>query len=265
MLRTAVSFPLDPARTAPFLSGPGLNDTDAAVLVLHGFTGSPWDVRPLGDSLAQRGFHVHGPRLPGHGTVPEDLLWVTWRDWGDAAEQALKELDGFRHVFIAGLSMGGLLGLILAARRPERVKGLALLAPAVKVQQPIGKVLQHLRHLQLPLLRMRWLEKGATDIEDEEALFKAPVLARYPLARLFDLFTLQDVMRESLPLVRAPSLVVAARKDRVIDLKSVEALHRSLPQSRLLLLQRGRHIIPRDRDRALACSEVAEFFDGLRR
>jgi carboxylesterase len=50
-----------------------------AVLVLHGLTGSPWEVRPLGEALAARGFHVEAPLLPGHAGAPEALGFVTWR------------------------------------------------------------------------------------------------------------------------------------------------------------------------------------------
>ncbi len=261
----SVSFPLDPARTAAFTLGPLAGEADAAVLLLHGFTGSPWEVRPLGESLADRGFHAHAPRLPGHGTTPEDLLWVGWRDWVEGAERALAALDAFPRVFVAGLSMGALLGLLLAARRPERVRGLALMAPAWRLRRLDGQLLRALRHVELSGLRMRWVGKETSDIEDPEVRAQAPVLARYPLARLFDLFTLQDVAQESLPLVRAPSLVVAAVNDHVASFAGAEALCARLPGARLVPLQRGFHILPRDRDRALLCAEVAEFFDGLRR
>jgi carboxylesterase len=82
------------------------------VLLLHGFSGSPWEVRPLGDALSARGFHVHAPLLPGHGSTPEALRFVTWRDWLSAADDALEKLFArFEEVSLAGLSMGALLGI----------------------------------------------------------------------------------------------------------------------------------------------------------
>ena len=121
--------PMDEAKTASFTLGPPQGEAIAAVLLIHGFTGSPWEVRPLGEALAARGFHVQAIRLPGHGVDPEAMAWVTWRDWEHAAEEALKQLRGFQHVFVAGLSMGALLGMLLAARHPNRVSGLAMMAP----------------------------------------------------------------------------------------------------------------------------------------
>jgi carboxylesterase len=253
-----VAFPLDPARTAPFDLGPP--DASTAVLLLHGFTGSPWEVRPLAESLAARGFFVRAPRLPGHGTTPEDMLWVTWRDWLAAAEAAFDSLSRWNRLCVAGLSMGGLLGLLLAERHPKRVSRLVLMAPVMRVRQRLGRVLGALGP---GVLRgATWLAKKGTDIEDPEARAQSPVLERYPLARLFDLFELQRLAARAAPRITTPTLIAAAVNDHVVDFSSIEALHRDVDGSRLLVFQRGFHILPQDVERARLASEVAEFIDG---
>ena len=249
--------------TAAFTLGPAASKTDTAVLLLHGFTGSPWELRLLGDALAARGFHAHAPLLPGHGTRPESMLWVTWRDWEDAAVKAFHSLFRFKRLVVVGLSMGGLLSLILSGRYPERVSGLVLMAPVVKLRQLDGRVLRLLRDLPFEGLKQRWLSKSGSDIEDPEQRLAAPLLPRYPAGRLFDLFTLQDLAQAAVPRVDAKALIVAAVNDHVVALEGVEQLHRALPRSRLLMLQRGFHILPRDRDRALLFTEIAEFIDRL--
>lgn len=254
-----MSFPLDPALTSPFDLGP--DDASTAVLLLHGFTGSPWEVRPLGESLADRGFFVRAPRLPGHGTVPEAMLWVTWRDWLGAAEAALDSLAAFPRVCVAGLSMGGLLGLLLAERRPTRISRLVLMAPVMRVRQPAGRLLERVGAGVLSGFGARWLSKKGTDLEDDEARARAPVLPRYPVARLFDLFDLQRLARRAAPRVSVKTLIVAAANDHVVDRRSVEALHAAMPDAERLLLQRGFHIVPQDVDRARLAAEVAEFLD----
>lgn len=250
-------------KTAAFSAGPP--DARAAVLLLHGFTGSPWEVRPLGEALAARGFAVHAPLLPGHGGAPEAMLWVTWRDWLAASDAALRGLGDGRPVLVGGLSMGCLLAMLLAARHPTSVKGLALLAPVVKVRRPGARVLRALRGLPLRGLVPEWVTKHGVDAESPEAQADAPLLPRYPVARVLDLFALQDLVGDTLPDVRCPSLVVAARHDHTADYEAARALQHRLPASRLLTLERGFHLIPRDTDRALAITEVAEFFDGLAR
>lgn len=252
-----MSFPLDPALTAPFDLGPA--DASTAVLLLHGFTGSPWEVRPLGESLAARGFFVRAPRLPGHGTTPEDLLWVTWQDWLSHAEAAFESLREWPRVCVVGLSMGALLGLLLAERHPRRVSRLVLMAPVMRVRQRLGRLLSRLGP---GVVRgATWLEKKGTDLEDEAAKERAPVLSRYPLARLFDLFELQKLARRAAPRVTTPTLIAAATHDHVVDFSSIEALHRDVAGSRFLVLHRGFHILPQDLERARLAAEVAEFLD----
>jgi carboxylesterase len=250
-------------KTAPFTLGPSTAKT--AVLLVHGFTGSPWEVRPLGEALADRGYHVEAPLLPGHGGEPEAMLWVTWREWLGAAEAALRRLAGFERVLVSGLSMGALLSLLLAARHPSRVKGLALLAPVARVQGRRAQVLRALRHLPLRGLVPEWVTKDGSDLEQPEARAEAPLLPRYPVARVLDLFTLQDVAADAVQDVRCPSLVLAARNDHVVDFDAVLALHARLPGARLVTLQRGFHQVLRDTDRAVAITAVADFFDGLAR
>ncbi|MEW5742557.1 MAG: alpha/beta fold hydrolase [Myxococcota bacterium] len=248
-------------KTAPFTLGP--REAKAAVLLLHGFTGSPWEVRPLGEALAARGYRVHAPLLPGHGGPPEGMLWATWREWLAAAEDALRALEGVERVAVSGLSMGALLATLLAARHPSRVRGLGLMAPVVQVRRGGARFLRVVRRLPLRGLLPEWVKKETTDIELDEVRAESPLMPRYPLARVLDLFSLQDLVFDSLQDVRCDSVVLASRNDRVVDFEAVADFQRRLPRSRLVTLQRGRHIIPRDADRALAITTLADFFDGV--
>lgn len=258
-----MSYPLDPAKTAPLTLGPPEGEARAAVLLLHGFTGSPWELKLLAESLAAKGFHVRVPRLPGHGTVPEDLLWVTWRDWERAASEALEGLRGFPRVVVGGLSMGGLLAVLLAARAPRRVDGLVLLAPVVRLKALDGRLLRLARHRSFQGFRQRWITKSSVDLDDETQRAQAPLLPRYPLGRLFDLFALQDAAWRLVPQMTVPALVVASEQDHVVALEGVEAFARQLPDARLLRLRRGFHQVARDLDRALLFTEVGSFLEEL--
>lgn len=232
------------------------------MLLLHGFTGSPWEVRPLGDSLAARGYHVLAPRLPGHGTTPEAMLFVSFTDWEHEAEAALRELEGFERVFVAGLSMGALLSMLLAARFPTRVAALALMAPAIRLASKASRVLEALRVLKHHPLDDLWVPKYSSDLEDEEVRANAPRLQRYPAARLRDVFALQTLAARAAPQVQCPSIVLVAENDHVIDVPAASQLPRRLRGSRLVLVQRGFHLMPRDVDRARVAAEVGAFFDA---
>ena len=121
-----MSAPIIPG-AEPFThtGGPG------GVLVLHGFTGNPQSMRPLAQALADAGFTVDLPLLPGHGTAVEDMVPTRWADYAQAAESALAALAGrSEQVALAGLSMGGTLACLLAERHAE-VRGIAVVNPFV--------------------------------------------------------------------------------------------------------------------------------------
>jgi carboxylesterase len=116
----------------PFALGGG----DDACLLLHGLTGAPSEMRPVGEALAAAGFRAVGPLLPGHGTTPRDLVAISRSDVLDAASDALASLRGARRVFVGGLSVGALLAVRLAARgggSGPAPAALALLAPAIRM------------------------------------------------------------------------------------------------------------------------------------
>lgn len=255
---------MDAFQTAPFRLDPtGPSKPRGAVLLLHGFTGSPWEVRPLGESLAARGFHVLAPQLPGHGTSPEAMLYVSHLDWEREAERALVSLEGHERVFVAGLSMGSLLALLLAARFPLRVRGLTLMAPALRLRSRSALLLKALKVFERHPFDDLWVPKYASDLEDEQVRATAPVLAKYPAARLRDFFTLQALAELALPRVTCPTLVLVAEHDHVIDVPAACALPRRLPSARLVMFQRGFHLMPRDVERARVAAEIGAFFEGL--
>jgi esterase/lipase len=108
-------------------------------LLLHGYTDSPHLMRAIGDKL--RGRYPCAPiraiALPGHATVPGDLLETDHQEWIEAARLAIEGMPaGVRELWVVGFSTGGLLAADYALDHPEdsRVAGLVLLSPLVAVQ-----------------------------------------------------------------------------------------------------------------------------------
>ncbi|RPH70631.1 MAG: alpha/beta fold hydrolase [Myxococcaceae bacterium] len=251
---------LDEEKTAPF----ELPGDRGVCLVIHGFTGTPWDVRPLGEALSRAGIAVHGPRLPGHGTTPAAMLDARAPDWLLACDDALARLPG-RRVAVAGLSMGALLALVLAARHPGRVAGVAALAPAVRFRD---RTLNSLRAVRAAVPLLEWLRpwvlKDATDLLDEGARAEAPVLRAWPSARLRDLWEIQDLAWGSAARVTCPVLVLVAAQDHVVDEAGAASLVRRLeksPSVRYVRIEDSAHILPRDRNRELVAAEVTGFVE----
>ena len=248
----------DAEKTAAFELGHG----DDAVLLVHGFTGSPWEVRPLGEALAERGYYVRGIRLPGHGGAPEAMEQVSFRDWEQAVEDALVALAGYRRLFVAGLSMGALLALQAAARYPRNVTALALLAPAMRFRDLRLRAMRYLRFLPVEAARP-WVAKLSTDLQDPGERAHAPMMTRFPLARVRDFWEVRQRARDLLGQVQAPTLVAMATHDHVVTLDGGRELARRLTRAarvQLVEVCAGFHLMSRDRGRAAVAEVVARFF-----
>jgi carboxylesterase len=163
-------------------------------LLLHGFTGTPAEMRPLGTRLAARGFTVRAPLLPGHGTRVDDLARTTWRDWFAAALESWDEL-GERSAAraVVGLSMGALLALHLAHERGREVAAVAALAPAIRLRdQRSAETTLWIRRLPRLPRRFEIVPKRRRDPEAERL---TPAYDEIPLRSLASMIELQRVVR----------------------------------------------------------------------
>jgi carboxylesterase len=182
-------------------------------LLIHGFTGSPPEMRPLGEYLAQRDITVSGPLLAGHGTRPQDMAGVTWEDWYGSVETAYRDLRGCcDRVAVAGFSLGAVLALHLAAQ--QEVSALITLSPALQ--------LKDWRSTLLPLLRLflKQIAKPAdptvNDLTDPQAYKRFWSYDSYPVAGAYQLWRAQRAVRPELGRIRCPTLVIYSSGDTVI-------------------------------------------------
>lgn len=213
----------------PFLLGDG----DHGCLLIHGFTGSPDEMRGLGEHLAARDLTVLGLRLPGHGGPPEELAMVRWRDWLAAADDAFTYLAGrCSRVSLAGFSLGGALAILLAARRPAH--RLALMATPMRLQGDwrinLLALVRHTTPWFYPLERADFKDPAvraqvagyAPDLDLDDPIVQARVRreARISLHAVDELRLTVAAARAALPLVQTPALVMHGRGDDVAPLDS---------------------------------------------
>ncbi|WP_232506330.1 alpha/beta hydrolase [Microlunatus flavus] len=238
---------VDP-QAQPYAGGP---DDGAPVLVLHGFTGSPYAMRPWGEHLAARGFRVVLPRLPGHGTSWRELNVTGWQDWYACVERALLTLTDAtgRPAGVAGLSMGGALALRLAQQHPDRVTGLALVNPVINITDPRIRFLRWIRLLTPSLPGI------AGDIAKPDA--PEGGYDRNPLHALYSQSRLWAAVRHDLPLVTAPLLVYRSTQDHVADASSVELI-----RARTASVDRSFEVLHRSYHVATLDFDAETIFDG---
>ncbi|PNG23146.1 alpha/beta hydrolase [Streptomyces cahuitamycinicus] len=216
---------------------------EVAVLLCHGFTGSPQSLRPWAEHLAEHGLTVSLPLLPGHGTRWEDLRITGWQDWYAEVDRALRLLcERHETVFVAGLSMGGALALRLAAKHGDAVRGVMLVNPANKVHGLAAHALPVVRHL-VPAT------KGiASDIAKpdgrELGYDRVPLHAAHSLRQFF-----QATDRE-LPQVTQPVLLMRSPQDHVVPpADSARILSRiSSTDVKEVILEQSYHVATLDHD-----------------
>lgn len=254
----------------------------AGVLLIHGLTGTPAEMRIHAKGLHRAGFSVYGVQLAGHCGNVDDLLATGWRDWyasvEAAAERFRSDLD---HLFVAGLSMGAVLALKLAADHPDWVHGVGVygatfrydgwaipwygkLAFALPLMIKFGyfkrKVMQEDPPYGLRDERLR-AQISASMLGGDSA---AAGLPGNPWPSLYEMHTLSGVVRRQLPRVTAPCLIAHATED---DIASVNNAHmvQSLVSGpvEMLMLEDSYHMITIDRERRTLIERAAEFFGRI--
>jgi len=223
------------------------------VLLLHGLTGTPAEVKPLGDFLAHRGYSVLGPWLVGHGTHPRDLAPTTWQDWSLSAREALDVLKKrCTRVIVGGLSMGACLALHLASH--EETDGVISMAGLVRLTDWRFNGIGYFRFLQT---RTTELRGGLADPN-------GPIHPTYdyaPTKSLYELKKLMDHLRSDLPYVRVPALVVHGTKDPMVPVSNATFIQEALGSSlkHKLLIPDAGHVLPMDRNKEMLFAGVLKF------
>lgn len=222
------------------------------VLLVHGFTGAPAEMRLLGEQLAHQGYTVLGIRLPGHGTTIKDMETTVWRHWYGAVVDGWYLLSGLcREINVVGLSMGGLLSLKLAANFP--------LASVVSLSAPIFLVQRQLEFLPIYRLLRRFVPKKQREYDVEPKYFVG--YDQTPLSSLSSLLELIQSMETDLPHITCPSLVLQSRREHTVRPESASFIFERIAARRkeLFWLEKSGHVVTVDIERETVFEKVISF------
>ncbi len=236
-----------------------IEGNDIGVLVQHGFTGTTQSIRGLAEGLNRKyGFSIVAPRLPGHGTSVEDMETTGYLDWVGEVERALRDLaQRKRHVFLTGLSMGGALSLMMAARFPQLVRGVA------PISAPAGKFSTTLAPLLLANPAPKRIPGIGSDIKAPG--IKELAYNEVPVTCLREASTLVSLTRQLLHQVVCPTLVIQAREDHVVAPANAMEIVQGINADdvRLLWLNNSYHVATLDNDKDLIVERVGSFFANI--
>lgn len=221
----------------------------------------------IGKHLAGQGHTVLGVRLPGHATRPADLNRIRWRDWLAAVEDGYSILDKTcEQVIVMGLSLGGALALLLAASRPAA----GVVAMATPYELPPQPSLRWLRYL-LPILRpisvvLRQIPKPSiNDYKDQQAYRDHVSYRVFPVRSVPEVDGLLQRLREQLPTLRAPVLLMHAVEDRGVSPDNARSIFAQVgsDDKELVWIENSGHVLTVEPARRQVYDLAADFVEKV--
>lgn len=215
--------------------------SEVGCLLIHGFTGTPQNIRPLGDFLARRGLTVLGARLAGHGTTVEDFEQSGPEDWIATLERGLEQLrQTCSSVFAIGISMGGSLALHLGATHGDELAGVGC------INGPVGELpaFEAAAASLAPGGRMPAPWAADARLLTKDLAAGGITYTEIPKAPLERALTLFKSTENELGQIRIPVCLFFSRGDMVVPPstgKRVLELLTSAPDKRLIDLEESAH------------------------
>ncbi len=256
------------------IDGIDLAGGDDAILLIHGLTGSPFELKPLARKLHKNGFTVKAPCLAGHGSTVSNLKNTTWNDWYETVHGTFEELKREHEtVSVGGLCMGALLALYLAYREQDRVSSVAALSTTLFYD---GWSLPWYRFLlpisYYPPFRYFYSygEREPYGVKNErmrEQIKKAlrentVAYSNFPAQSMHELFKLIKTVKKTIHRVKAPTLILHALEDDMASIRNADYVERHIGSAtvRKVLLKDTYHMLTLDNQKDRVAEESIAFF-----
>jgi esterase/lipase len=172
------------AANSPFETRPA-HSIKCGALLIHGLFDSPLVMRDIGTQLQAQGILSRAILLPGHGTIPGDLLNVDYRQWLQTVRYGIatlaKEVDT---LFLIGFSTGASLALYHALQNPANIAGVILLSPALKICSAFSNIANAYKVLNWIWPRAAWLYQDTNEMLDYAKYRSIPFNAVHQVYRL---------------------------------------------------------------------------------
>ncbi len=245
-----------------------------AVLLIHGLTGSPFELKPLAKRLHKAGFTVKAPCLTGHCETIESLKITVWRDWYGTIYEAFSEMKKeYKTVSAAGLCMGALLCLQLAGEVGDEVSSIALLSTTLFYDGwslPWYKFLLPVSYLPPFRFFYSYREREPYGIKDSRMRERISRMLQedtvayssFPSESMHELFKLIRSVKKILPQVKVPTIILHAEEDDLASLRNAEYVEQHIGASevRKIIIPDSYHMLTLDNQKELVANETVRFF-----
>jgi len=223
-------------------------------LMIHGFTGTPKELRWMGEYLSNNGFTVYGIRLAGHATKMSDLIRAHWQDWLISVEEGIDLLKvTCKSIFIAGLSMGGILALLAAAQYD--IQGIIVMSTPFALPNDWRLSFAHPLSIFYPFVK-----KEISNMKNEEAAREHLEYPFYPTRAISEVHKLIIQMQTCLPKIKIPALIIHSKADD-LSFENAKRIHECIgsEDKEIFLLEKSGHVITEDIERSQVF-EKAKYF-----
>ncbi len=246
-----------------------------AVLLVHGLTGSPFEMKYLARQLNRAGFTVKGPCLAGHGATLADLKKTRWQEWYGTVRDSFRELKReHASVSVVGLCMGALLALKLSVDLEGEVSSIALISTTLFYDGwglPWYRFLLPLAYYTPACHIYSFKEREPYGIKNEalrtrivEGMRDGSIAHEsVPGVSMRELYRLIRVTKKTIiSKVTTPTLIVHSREDDLASDRNAAYVldHIKSADVRTILLDDCYHMVPIDNQRDRAAGEIVHFF-----
>lgn len=232
---------------------------NVAFLLVHGFCAAPDELQTLGKLLEERGIASFAVQLAGHGTTPDELKETTWRDWYSSVEEGFSLVKSWnpKHLFVAGISMGGALSTLLASMN-DGIDGLVLIAPALKIDGMLPKL--------VPILKY-FMKDREIDVVKAQEIYdvKRTKYAREPVSAYHELFKLQKQARNQMENITIPTIIIQGTDDKTLNPVNGKLAFDGISSTdkQLFMIEGGEHVISCHSTRADAYPHIEKFISKI--
>ena len=247
-----------------------------AVLLFHGLTGSPFEMRKYGDFLFKNGYDVFCYSFPGHGERISEIEMVTWKDWCNFAQEKYNELRNYyNHFFVSGLCLGAAMAVYLAENN-DNITGVVALSTTLFLDGFCIPWTVHLLPLALSTIARFYFtfpEDDCFGVKNERtrkslAKITAKVdigMDNYPLNCVDGLLRLSKNVRQNLKKVKCPVLCIHSKYDNLSSPKGAKVVLNGISSvtKEYIELNNSYHMVLYDNEKEFVMNAVIEFLSKL--
>lgn len=247
-----------------------------AVLLFHGLTGSPFELKKYGQFLYNSGYDVFAECLPGHGEKFEEIYTVKYQDWLNFAYSRFEKLkSAYKNVFVSGLCLGAVLALAVGIKYGQKVSGIIALSTTLYLdgwRLPWYKCFMSVAFITILRFYYNYPEcepHGVKNIKTRNAIKK--LLAKgevgmndFPMTGFKELLDLSKVIIKNLNRVVSPILIIHSKEDDLTSVKSAEVVYKNISSKdkEYIVLYDSYHMVLYDNEKEFVFKKALEFLNS---